>query len=293
MGDMVDPVFNKLMEPALVLSPINHDIATKHSPLPETSPSTNSTEPGAFPCPAMATSSEQSGFYHSQHASQSEHRGTQCETDHLLALQEENTDLQQNLLQTVVCIENLEAELQRTREELAHVKDKYKSLLESHSGTQQANHLLQDHLHSEAQTLSSERQHMFARVAQLSAELEEAHKTIAALENINVPSLMKELLEKHLFCSAADISAVFSNNIPAGLETGAPVCEQALATTTADAQLPSVQPTTATSDKCSGQEKVKLVLDEPAVTAMSAQQILNEFVLQLWAQKEADQDKEA
>ncbi|CAL9707001.1 unnamed protein product [Knipowitschia caucasica] len=318
---------------------------------------------------STATSSEQSGFYHSQHASQSEHRGTQCETDHLLALQEENTDLQQNLLQTVVCIENLEAELQRTREELAHVKDKYKSLLESHSGTQQANHLLQDHLHSEAQTLSSERQHMFARVAQLSAELEEAHKTIAALENINVPSLMKELLEKHLFCSAgprkqsvstttpfghlnsfpraedvqlhapkldlpkpepgsqrptafspvthgltapenqsgisgsiipcplqfcaADISAVFSNNIPAGLETGAPVCEQALATTTADAQLPSVQPTTATSDKCSGQEKVKLVLDEPAVTAMSAQQILNEFVLQLWAQKEADQDKEA
>lgn len=42
------------------------------------------------------------------------------------ALQEENADLHQNLLQTVVCIESLEAELQRTRDELSHVKEKYK-----------------------------------------------------------------------------------------------------------------------------------------------------------------------
>lgn len=42
------------------------------------------------------------------------------------ALQEENADLHQNLLQTVVCIESLEAELQRTRDELRHVKEKYK-----------------------------------------------------------------------------------------------------------------------------------------------------------------------
>lgn len=44
----------------------------------------------------------------------------------LRALQEENADLHQNLVQTVVCIESLEAELQRTREELSRVKDKYK-----------------------------------------------------------------------------------------------------------------------------------------------------------------------
>lgn len=41
-------------------------------------------------------------------------------------LQEENADLHQNLLQTVVCIESLESELQRTRDELSHVKEKYK-----------------------------------------------------------------------------------------------------------------------------------------------------------------------
>lgn len=46
----------------------------------------------------------------------------------LRALQEENADLHQNLLQTVVCIESLEAELQRTRDELSHVKEKYKRL---------------------------------------------------------------------------------------------------------------------------------------------------------------------
>lgn len=42
------------------------------------------------------------------------------------ALQEENADLHQNLLQTVVCIESLEEELQRTRDELSRVKEKYK-----------------------------------------------------------------------------------------------------------------------------------------------------------------------
>lgn len=42
------------------------------------------------------------------------------------ALQEENADLHQNLLQTVVCIESLEAELERTRDELSRVKEKYK-----------------------------------------------------------------------------------------------------------------------------------------------------------------------
>lgn len=41
------------------------------------------------------------------------------------ALQDENADLHQNLLQMVVCIESLEAELQRTRDELSRVKEKY------------------------------------------------------------------------------------------------------------------------------------------------------------------------
>lgn len=42
------------------------------------------------------------------------------------ALQEENAELHQNLMQTVVCIESLEAELARAREELSHMKEKFK-----------------------------------------------------------------------------------------------------------------------------------------------------------------------
>lgn len=320
---------------------------------------------------STATSSELSGSYLSQHVTLAEARqGTQCDDDHVQALQEENADLHQNLLQTVVCIENLEAELQHTRDELINVKEKYKSLLESHSGPQ-VNHLPQDHLHGEAQTLGNERQYMFTRVAQLSSELEAAHKTIAVLENINVPTLIKELLEKHLFTSAEakqqfaspptafshlnsfprtectveglsehewlskseigpqrptafspvthglpntdkqscisgalsscsrhfgapDMKAAFYNTMSAGLAPSVqPVCvKPLLITTTADTLQPSVQQTcVGGGDNCAGQEGVSVEHGEQAVvTALSAQQILNEFMQQLQAQKESDRD---
>ncbi|KAJ3588344.1 hypothetical protein NHX12_011937 [Muraenolepis orangiensis] len=64
-------------------------------------------------------------------------------SDQFQALQEENTDLHQNLLQTVVCIESLEAELDRTREELSHFKD---NLLETHTGPRQIHTMLGEHL---------------------------------------------------------------------------------------------------------------------------------------------------
>lgn len=38
----------------------------------------------------------------------------------------------------------------------------------------------------QSESLSSERKYLLTRVSQLSCELEDAHKTIAALENINV-----------------------------------------------------------------------------------------------------------
>ncbi|XP_067455575.1 knob-associated histidine-rich protein [Thunnus thynnus] len=163
---------------------------------------------------ATSHSSEQSGRHHSQHVGHSkQHRDTLCDTDHLQALQEENADLHQNLLQTVVCIESLEAELQRTRDELSHVKEKYKSLLETHTGTKQANNLLGEHLHIASESLSSERKYLLNRVSQLSSELEDAHRTIAALENINVPCLIKDLLEKH-FDSAEAIQKFLTTPTP-------------------------------------------------------------------------------
>ncbi|XP_028316194.1 uncharacterized protein LOC114471546 [Gouania willdenowi] len=145
-----------------------------------------------------------------------QHRDHPYDANHLRALQEENTDLQQNLVQTVVCIESLEAELQRTREELSHVKEKYTSLQQTHTGTKQANNLLGEHLHIASESLSSERRFLLNRVSQLNSELEEAHRTIAALQNINVPCLIKELLEKHFDSSEAVhnfLSASVANNL--------------------------------------------------------------------------------
>ncbi|KAM9740506.1 uncharacterized protein ACNS7B_011933 isoform 2-T2 [Menidia menidia] len=163
---------------------------------------------------ATSQSSEQSGRHQSQHMGHSkQHRDMEFDTDHLQALQEENADLHQNLLQTVVCIESLEAELQRTRDELCHVKEKYKSLLQTHTGTKQTNNILGEHLHIASESLSSERKYLMNRVSQLGSELEEANRTIAALESINVPCLIKELLEKH-FDSPEAIQTFLTTSLP-------------------------------------------------------------------------------
>ncbi|XP_024139839.1 uncharacterized protein LOC112153704 [Oryzias melastigma] len=143
-----------------------------------------------------ASQSSEQGQRHPRRISNT-HRDTLCDDSQLQALQEENADLHQNLLQTVVCIESLEAELQRTRDELSHVKEKYKSLLQTHTGTKQANNVLGEHLHVASESLTSERKYLLNRVSQLSSELEDARRTIAALENINVSCLIKDLLEKH------------------------------------------------------------------------------------------------
>nr|XP_054593332.1 uncharacterized protein si:ch211-276i12.4 [Nothobranchius furzeri] len=133
--------------------------------------------------------------------------------DHFQALQEENADLHQNLLQTVVCIESLEAELQRTREELSHVKEKYKSLLPSHTGTKQDHNLLGEHLNKASESLSSESKFLLNRVSELGSEVEDAHRTITALENINEPCLIKELLERH-FGSTEAIQKFLTTSFP-------------------------------------------------------------------------------
>ncbi|KAL3044743.1 hypothetical protein OYC64_013095 [Pagothenia borchgrevinki] len=163
-------------------------------------------------------------------------RDTLCDAGHLQALQEENSDLHQNLVQTVVCIESLEAELQRTRDELGHVKEKYKSLLDTHTGTKQANNLLGEHLHIASESLTSERKYLQTQVSQLSSELEDAHRTIAALENINVPCLIKDLLEKHfgsadaiqkLLATSASISQPVAS-LQAGGQSHTPKVEEAV-----------------------------------------------------------------
>ncbi|RXN26837.1 clock-controlled 8-like protein [Labeo rohita] len=112
-------------------------------------------------------------------------------------LEEYNKELHENLLQTVACIENMEAELQCTKTELVSFKEKYRRLQESYSVSQQANSVLEQKLKSAADSLDSERKFLMQRVADLTKQLDTAQKTISSLENINVPSLIKDLLKNH------------------------------------------------------------------------------------------------
>ncbi|XP_047440409.1 uncharacterized protein si:ch211-276i12.4 [Mugil cephalus] len=198
-------------------SPISSALGAGPGPGSESS-STKSDSSRARDTASTTTSpsSEKSARHQSQHAGHPKKHGEMpCDADHLQALQEENADLHQNLLQTVVCIESLEAELHRTRDELILVKEKYKSLLQTHTDTKQANNLLGEHLHIASESLCSERKYLQNRVSQLSSELEDAHRTIAAMENINVPCLIKQLLEKH-FDSAEAVRKFLTSSAPVG-----------------------------------------------------------------------------
>ncbi|XP_041725078.2 tight junction-associated protein 1-like [Coregonus clupeaformis] len=66
------------------------------------------------------------------------------------------------------------------------MKEKFKRLQDTYTGTQHTNSLLGEKLHSATESLSSERKYMVQRITHLSTELEQANATVASLENINV-----------------------------------------------------------------------------------------------------------
>ncbi|XP_055034892.2 uncharacterized protein [Misgurnus anguillicaudatus] len=124
------------------------------------------------------------------------HRDSTSAVDTVQVLEEYNRELHENLLQMVSCIENMEAELHCTKTELANFKEKYRRLQESYSVSQQSNSILEQKLKSMVDSLDSERKFLMERVVDLSDQLDAAQKTISSLENINVPSLFRELLRK-------------------------------------------------------------------------------------------------
>ncbi|XP_036845247.1 uncharacterized protein LOC118966633 [Oncorhynchus mykiss] len=126
----------------------------------------------------------------------------------LLMLQEQNEDLHHSLLQTAVRMECmgtefksshqlLESELQNTRVELSSLLDKFKRLRDNYSYTQQTNNLLERKLHSVAQSMDGEREHLNQRITALTDQLSSAKTTIHSMETINVTSLLQEALDKH------------------------------------------------------------------------------------------------
>ncbi|XP_026991175.2 uncharacterized protein si:ch211-276i12.4 isoform X2 [Tachysurus fulvidraco] len=108
-----------------------------------------------------------------------------------------NKDLHENLLQMVSCIQNMEAELQCTKTELSRIKEKCKKLQDSYISCQQANSVLEKKLHSVVDSMNSEQKDYFYRISELTKQPDTAKNTVVSLESINIPSLIKELSDKH------------------------------------------------------------------------------------------------
>ncbi|XP_066506194.1 uncharacterized protein si:ch211-276i12.4 [Hoplias malabaricus] len=114
----------------------------------------------------------------------------------------------------------METELQCTKAELSSFKDKNKRLQESYTSSQQANSVLEQKLQSVVDSMNSERKYHLHRIMELNKQLDTAKNTIISLESINVPSLIKELLDKHFDSQEAVRNFFLSSNSPGHPESG-------------------------------------------------------------------------
>lgn len=117
-----------------------------------------------------------------------------------MVLQGQNEGLHQSLLKTAVRMECLgeefissqkllEAELQRTRMELSNLTERFKSLHNDCSSTQQTNSLLEKTLHSVSQNMEGERERLHRRISELTEQLSSA-KYGNSVEAFNVTSVL-------------------------------------------------------------------------------------------------------
>nr|XP_033489391.1 LIM domain-containing protein A isoform X2 [Epinephelus lanceolatus] len=122
------------------------------------------------------------------------------ELGRIMVLQEQNEGLHQTLLKTAVRMECLgeefmsnqkllEAELQRTRMELSSLTERFGRLHDNCSSTQQTNSLLEQRLHSVAQSMEGERERLNRRISALTKQLADA-KYANSVETFNVTSVL-------------------------------------------------------------------------------------------------------
>ncbi|KAE8287948.1 hypothetical protein D5F01_LYC14007 [Larimichthys crocea] len=83
----------------------------------------------------------------------------------------------------------LEAELQRTRMELSSLTERFKRLHDNCSSTQQTNNLLEQKLHSVAQSMEGERERLNGHISALTEKLADV-KFANSVETFNVTSLL-------------------------------------------------------------------------------------------------------
>ncbi|KAG9272470.1 hornerin-like [Astyanax mexicanus] len=155
---------------------------------------------------------------HRRHSKNSQKDSASIE-DRAELLEQYSKELHENLLQAVACIENMEGELQCSKAELNSFKEKYKRLQENYSSCQQANIVIEQKLQSVVDSMNSERKYHMHRIMELTKQLDAAKNTIISLENINVPCLIKELLDKHFDSQEAVRSFLLSPSSPAQSDT--------------------------------------------------------------------------
>ncbi|XP_044225560.1 tight junction-associated protein 1 [Thunnus albacares] len=118
----------------------------------------------------------------------------------MMIFQGQNEGLHHSLLQTAVRMECLgeefmssqkllEAELQRTRVELSNLTERFKRLHDNCSSAQQTNNLLEQKLHSVAQSMEGERERLNRRISALTEQLADA-KFANCVETYNVTSVL-------------------------------------------------------------------------------------------------------
>ncbi|XP_026773866.3 uncharacterized protein si:ch211-276i12.4 [Pangasianodon hypophthalmus] len=151
-----------------------------------------------------------------RHSKQS-HRDSVSSMDRAELLEHYNKDLHENLLQMVSCIEHMEAELQCTKTELSSVKEKCKRLQESYTSCQQANSVLEQKLQSVVDSMNSEQKDH--RISELTKQLDTEKNTVISQENINIPSLIRELLDKYFDSEDTVKNFLFSSSSRGQLDT--------------------------------------------------------------------------
>ncbi|XP_031713272.1 stress response protein NST1 [Anarrhichthys ocellatus] len=136
---------------------------------------------------------------HTSFTGSSLHKEKAHELGRIMNLQGQNEGLHQSLLKTAVKMECLgeefmssqkllEAELQRTRIELSNLTERFRRLHDNCSATQQTNSLLEQKLHSVAQSLEGERGRLNQRISALTEQLADA-KFANSVETSSVTSV--------------------------------------------------------------------------------------------------------
>ncbi|XP_041418275.1 uncharacterized protein LOC735235 isoform X3 [Xenopus laevis] len=109
----------------------------------------------------------------------------------------------------------LEMELNRNREELEKLKDKFRRLQNSYTASQRANQDLEEKLHTLIKKAEMDRKTLDWEIVELTNKLLDAKTTINKLEELNLPYKLQDLVSKHMQISVTSPGS--GQDSPSGL----------------------------------------------------------------------------